>query len=187
MNLKLFSTFFKIGLFTFGGGYAMISHIHEEVVEKNKWLTEEELLEVVAIAESTPGPIAINLATYVGYKQNKLIGSLCSTLGVIIPSLIIIFIISLFFDKFISNQYVQYAFEGIKCCVALLILKAGFNLLKKSKKSIFSLMVTSFTLITMIILEITSSSFSSIYFILIGAMLGMIIYAIFNKEKEVNK
>lgn len=186
MNLKLFWTFFKIGLFTFGGGYAMISHINEEIVNKHKWITEEELLEIVAIAESTPGPIAINMATFVGYKQNKFFGSLFSTLGVILPSLIIIFTISLFLDNFLSNKYVQYAFEGIKCCVAFLILKAGLSLLKKSQKSIFSLTTTGFVIASMIVLELTSTSFSSIDLILIGALLGIIIHPLLSKEKEVN-
>ena len=96
-NLELFGVFFKIGLFTFGGGYAMIPQIKEVVIEKKKWMTEEEILDVIAIAESTPGPIAINSATYIGYKQNKIIGSIFATLGVVLPSFLIIFIISLFF------------------------------------------------------------------------------------------
>ena len=96
MLMSLFVTFFKIGLFTFGGGYAMISQIKEYIVEKNKWISEEELLDIITIAESTPGPIAINMATYVGYKKKKILGSLCATLGVVLPSFIIIYIISLF-------------------------------------------------------------------------------------------
>ena len=109
MLFSLFINFFKIGLFTFGGGYAMIAQIREEVVAKRNWLTEDELIEVIAIAESTPGPLAINLATFVGYKQRGFRGSLAATLGVCIPSVIIIFVISLFFDAFIANKYVAYA------------------------------------------------------------------------------
>ena len=123
MLLSLFLTFLKIGLFTFGGGYAMIAQIKETVVQNKKWMTDQELLEVIAIAESTPGPIAINLATYVGYKKRGVLGSALATLGVVIPSLIIIFIISLFLDEFMTNKYVAYAFTGIKCAVAFLILK----------------------------------------------------------------
>jgi len=116
--LKLFFVFFKLGLFTFGGGYAMIPMLTEIVVDKEEWLTKDEMLEIIAIAESTPGPIAINMATYVGYKKNKFLGSFLATLGVVIPSLIIIFVISLFFSKMIDNKYIQFVFEGIKCCVA---------------------------------------------------------------------
>ena len=110
---KLFAIFFKLGLFTFGGGYAMIPAIKEIIIEKEKWLTEDEMLEIIAIAESTPGPIAINIATYIGYLQGKVLGSIAATLGVVLPSLTIIFIISLFFDKFIANVYISYAFVGI--------------------------------------------------------------------------
>ena len=109
MLFSLFINFFKIGLFTFGGGYAMIAQIREEVVAKRNWLTEDELIEVIAIAESTPGPLAINLATFVGYKQRGFRGSLAATLGVCIPSVIIIFVISLFFDAFIANKYVDHS------------------------------------------------------------------------------
>ena len=121
--LELFYIFFKLGLFTFGGGYAMIPQIKEVVIEKKKWISEEEMLDIIAIAESTPGPIAINSATYIGYKQNKILGSIFATLGVVLPSFLIIFPLSLFFDKFLENQYVAYAFVGIKACVAFLILK----------------------------------------------------------------
>ena len=121
---ELFMTFFKIGLFTFGGGYAMISQIKEAVVEKKKWLSDDELMEIITIAESTPGPIAINLATFVGYKRKGVKGSIAATLGVILPSFIILYIISLFLDSFMENKYVAYAFSGIKCAVAFLILKA---------------------------------------------------------------
>lgn len=130
MLFSLFINFFKIGLFTFGGGYAMIAQIREEVVAKRNWLTEDELIEVIAIAESTPGPLAINLATFVGYKQRGFRGSLAATLGVCIPSVIIIFVISLFFDAFIANKYVAYAFVGIKCAVAFLILTTGISMMK---------------------------------------------------------
>ena len=102
--LKLFFIFFKLGLFTFGGGYAMIPQIKDEIIEKRKWMTEDEILEIIAIAESTPGPMAINMATYIGYNKAKFLGALVSTIGVVLPSLTIIFIISLFFDKFISNM-----------------------------------------------------------------------------------
>ena len=124
-NLELFWIFFKIGLFTFGGGYAMIPQIKEVVIEKKKWMTDEEMLDVIAIAESTPGPIAINSATFIGYKQNKILGSLFASLGVVLPSFIIIFLISLFFNQFLEYEIVKNAFMGIKCAVAFLITKAA--------------------------------------------------------------
>ena len=112
--LNLFWVFFKIGLTTFGGGYAMIPIIKEQIVEKRNWMSDDDILEIIAISESTPGPIAINMATYIGYMQKKVLGSVFATIGVVLPSLIIIYIISLFFDAFIANQYVAYAFVGIK-------------------------------------------------------------------------
>ena len=182
--LKLFLTFFKIGLFTFGGGYAMIATIKEEVVEKNKWLTEEELLEIIAIAESTPGPIAINMATFVGYKQKKIKGSIFSTLGVVLPSFIVILLISLILDQFMANIYVQYAFVGIKCAVAFLILKAGMNMLKKLPKTPLAIIMFLIIFALEIVFEIFSISFSSIYFILIGGIIGIFAYSLINRQKE---
>ena len=172
MLLELFLTFLKIGLFTFGGGYAMIANIREVVVEKKKWLTEDELLQVITIAESTPGPIAINMATYVGYKQKGVLGSACATLGVIVPSLAIIYTISLFLDAFMSNLYVTYAFTGIKCAVAFLILKAGMNMFTKLDKKILPMTVFSIVLVGLLLLELFSMNFSSIVLILIGGIIG---------------
>jgi chromate transporter len=122
--LSLFFTMLKIGLFTFGGGYAMIALLENEFVEKKKYIEKDEFLDMVAIAESTPGPIAINAATYIGYKQLKFFGSLMATIGICIPSFIIIFTISLFFDAFLSFTIVEYAFRGIQVCVIYLIFSA---------------------------------------------------------------
>ena len=186
--LKLFWIFFKLGLFTFGGGYAMIPQIKEVVIEKEKWLTEDEMLELLAIAESTPGPIAINMATYIGYQRKKILGSVFSTLGVVLPSMIIIFIISLFFDKFLANKYVAYAFVGIKACVAFLILKAGLNMLKKLEKKVLSILVFSVVLALMITFELLSINFSSIILILIGGLIGIITNCLIKcKKSEVNQ
>ena len=184
---KLFLTFFKIGLFTFGGGYAMIANIKEEVVEKNKWLDEEELLQIIAIAESTPGPIAINIATVVGYKQKGFFGSVFSTLGVVLPSFIIILLISLVLDAFMANVYVQYAFMGIKCAVAFLILKAGINMFKKIEKRPLPLIVFSLVFILEIVFELLSINFSSIYFILIGGFIGLFVYSLLKMNKKEGK
>lgn len=181
--LELLLVFLKLGLFTFGGGYAMIPQIKEIVIEKKHWLTEDELLEVIAISESTPGPIAINLATYIGFKKRKFFGALFATVGVIIPSFIIILIISLFFDKFIRNKYVSYAFVGIKCAVAILIISAALNMLKKVGKNAFNICLIIIVSITLILLEIFQMNFSSIFLILIGGMLGIILCAC-KKEKS---
>ena len=176
--LDLFWTFFKLGLFTFGGGYAMIGQLKEIVVEKKGWLNDDELLEVCAIAESTPGPIAINLSTYVGYKRKKLLGSLVSTLGVVLPSFIIIFIISLFLDAFMQNIYVKYAFIGINACIAFLIIKAGIEMFINLKKSWWQFLLTLIIIILMVLFNIFEINFSSIYLILIGALIGIIINTI---------
>lgn len=178
VHLDLFLTFFKLGATTFGGGYAMMSQIKETIVEKKEWLTNDELLEIFAISESTPGPVAINMATYIGFQKGKVLGSVFATLGVVLPSFIIIFIISLFLNKFLENKYVTYAFIGIKCAVAFLILKAGLNLLKKMKKSIWQITVFVIVLAAMILLELFYKSFSSIYFILIGGAIGIIVLTI---------
>lgn len=181
--LKIFYVFFKLGLFTFGGGYAMIPHLKEQVVEKNKWLEEDEMLDIIAIAESTPGPIAINMATYVGFKQKGILGSIAATLGVVLPSIIIIFSISLFFTNVLNNQYVGYAFVGIKCAVAFLILKTGLKMLIKMKKNAFNITVFCICLIAMLLIELFSVNFSTIFLILFGGILGLIIFSISNRKK----
>lgn len=184
MLLQLFLTFFKLGLFTFGGGYAMIANIREIVVEKKKWLDEEELLQVITIAESTPGPIAINLATYVGYKKRGVLGSLAATVGVVLPSLCIIFLISLVLDAFMSNRYVAYAFVGIKAAVAFLILKAGVDMLVKMEKKLLPIATFFTVFVAMVCFELFSISFSSIVLILGGGVLGIVAYALLGERKE---
>ena len=184
---ELFITFFKLGLFTFGGGYAMIPQIKEQVIEKKKWLTEEEVLEIIAISESTPGPIAINMATFIGYRQKKVLGSLMATLGVVLPSLIIIFIISLFFDEFLANKYVGYAFIGIKACVAFLITKAGVEMAIKMKKTIFNVVALCITFGMMIAFELLSIDFSALYLIIIGGVISIIINALLSLKKKEDK
>jgi len=183
---KLFWTFFKIGLFTFGGGYAMIAQVKEVVVEKHKWLSEEELLEVIAISESTPGPIAINMATYVGYKKKGVKGSALATLGVVLPSFIIIYIISLFLEAFMKNEYVGYAFVGIKCAVAFLIIRAGIGLLKGMEKKVLPICVFSVVLALMVVAKLLAWSISTILLIVIGGVIGIVAYAIL-KSKEGEK
>ena len=131
---NLFITFFKIGLFTFGGGYAMIGMIEDACVTKKNWISHDEMMEITVIAESTPGPIAINCATYVGYKQAKMLGAIAATLGIVLPSFLIIYFISIGFNQFLEYAWVNNAFQGIKVGVALLILDAGYKMYQKSKK-----------------------------------------------------
>lgn len=177
---------FKIGLFTFGGGYAMIAVIQRELVEKKKWIHQEEYLDVVAIAESTPGPLAINSATFIGYKVCGVLGSIFATLGVVLPSFIIIFIISLFFDKFLELKFVGYAFRGIQACVGFLILSAGLKMFKGIKKSAFNLTLFIITIIALTLLDLFALNFSTVFFVLIGGAVGIVVYLISlikNKEK----
>lgn len=178
MLFNLFWTFFKIGLFTFGGGYAMIATIREEIVERKGWLTEDELMEIITIAESTPGPIAINMATFVGYKKKGVLGSACATTGVVLPSLIIIYIISLFLDAFMTNKYVAYAFVGIQCAVAFLILKAGIGMYKKMKKKWLPLLVFGISFALLFVCKMIAVNVSSIILIIIGGIIGIVAYGI---------
>jgi len=179
----LFQTFFKIGLFTFGGGYAMIANIREVVVEQKQWLDEEELVQVIAVAESTPGPIAINLATYVGFKLRGIPGSLAATSGVVLPSLVIIYLISLFLDAFMTNRIVAYAFTGIKCAVAFLILKAGADMFSKMEKKTFPLCLFFGALTFLLLAELLSAEFSSIVLILLGGLLGMLLHGLSHRKE----
>ena len=186
--LSLFWSMLKIGLFTFGGGYAMIHLLENEFVSRKNWIDGEEFIDLVAIAESTPGPIAINCATYIGYKKQGVAGALSATLGMCLPSFTIIYLISLFFDRFLEISWVASAFKGIQVCVVFLILSAGFKMLKKIKKTPFSIAVMSLTLVSMITLSLFSVGFSSIIYILIFGLLGLAIYAIrYLKEKGGNR
>ncbi len=181
---ELFRAFFQIGLFTFGGGYAMIAQIKETIVQEKRWLTDEDLMEVIAIAESTPGPIAINLATYVGYKRKGFPGSLMATLGVVLPSFVILYTISLFLDAFMANRWVAYAFTGIKCAVAYLILRAGLDLLKKLPRKALPMTMMGISLALLLGFEFFAVSFSSIVFIAAGGLLGILMYGL--RESEGN-
>ncbi len=140
-TLQLFLTFFKIGAFTFGGGYAMIPLISKEVVENKKWITDDDILEIVAIAESTPGPIAINSATFVGYRVCGFWGSLFATLGTVLPSFTIILAISFVLEEFQNVTAVKYAFEGIRAGVLALLVKALWTMYKKCPKGLVSYII----------------------------------------------
>jgi chromate transporter len=163
----------KIGLFTFGGGYAMINLLDNEFVSKRKWIEQEEFMDLVTIAESTPGPIAINCSTYIGYKKMGFFGALAATLGMCIPSFTIIYLISLFFNSFLEIKWVASAFFGIQVGVVFLIFSAGIKMLKRIKKTAFNLAVMGITFAAFVIFSLLSVKFSSIFYILIFGGLGL--------------
>lgn len=184
-SLKLMLIMMKTGAFTFGGGYAMISLLHSEFVERQMFLSHGEFMDVVAIAESTPGPIAINMSTYIGYKRAGFLGAILSTLGMCLPSFIIIYVISLFFNDFLSIPWVSSAFRGIQICVIYLILSAGIKMIRQLKKSAFNIVILIATASLMVIFSIFSVNFSAIFFILISGGLGLLFFLIkFFKEKS---
>lgn len=171
LPLKLFAVFFKIGLFTFGGGYAMIPIIEREAAEKRAWIKNEELLDLIAVSESTPGPIAINSATFIGYRIAGIAGSACATLGVTLPSFIIILLISTLLSRFADYKAVVYAFNGIRAGVLALIVKAMWSMAKKAPKDICSIIIALLAFIFAAFTEI------NILFIIIGcALLGTAAY-----------
>ena len=184
--LSLFLSMVKIGFFTFGGGYAMIGLMEGEFVARRKWLTDEEYLDMVAIAESTPGPIAVNCSTYIGYKQGKFWGACMATFGMCLPSFLVIYLISLFFDSFLQIPWIASAFLGIQVAVVYLILTAGLRMLKKQKKSPFHVILFSLTLGAILTLSLLGCSVSSILYVLIGGGVGVSLYAI-RKVKEGDK
>lgn len=177
-KLQLFLTFLKIGAFTFGGGYAMIPIIQKEVVDKKKWLTEEDILDVVAIAESTPGPIAINAATFVGYKVAGFFGALCSTLGVVLPSFLIILLVSVFYKKFSQAQVVKNAFWGIRIAVLALILNALLALHKQSPKKLFTYVIAFLAFVAVVFFKL------NIILIIVLAAIAGLVYEYAGKEEK---
>ncbi len=172
--LELFGVFFKIGLFTFGGGYAMISLIGHEIGERRRWISPDELTEVFAIAESTPGPIAVNCATYVGYRREGVAGGVWATLGVVMPSFIIIYAISLFFERFMALSVVANAFRGIQVAVAFLILRAGLRLAVKLPRRGFELGVCVAAALLVLAINALGWRFSTIWLILCGGVAGLL-------------
>lgn len=138
---KLFRLFFKIGLFTFGGGYAMLPLLKAEVVAKRRFVTEQELLDLYSIGQCTPGIIAINVATYIGYRQKGVIGAIAATAGMVMPSLLIIVLAASVLQNFMDNKYVAYAFAGIRICVTALIADVIYDLAKKNLKDYLGVIV----------------------------------------------
>lgn len=175
---RLFLIMFKIGLFTFGGGHAMLAFLENEFVSKRGWVGKDEFLDMVVISESTPGPIAINIATYLGYQRAGFLGAVAATVGMCVPSLIVIYVISLFFDAFLSFSLVQHAFRGIQACVVYLVLLMGIKLLKSVKKDIPSIVVLGTVFLCSLIFSLFAVNFSSIFYILICGALGVLLYLI---------
>ena len=179
----LFFTFFKIGLFTFGGGYAMIALLEEEFIQRRRWLDKDEFLDMTAIAESTPGPVAINSATYLGYKLAKVPGAATATVAVCLPSFLIIYAISLFFEQFTQLTVIANAFKGIQVCVIYLIFSAGVRMLKSLDKSPFATGVLAAVMLVMVGLSLAGVSVSSILLILLSGAAGVAAWLI-GRRKE---
>lgn len=186
--LELFATFFEIGLFTFGGGYAMIGIIEDICVEKNKWITHPEMLDLTVIAESTPGPISINCATYVGHKQRGILGSIVATLGLVLPSFLIILIIAIVLKYILRVKMIAFAFRGIKIAVGIIIVQAAIKLFKKMEKTkarviLFATIAAIMTILDAVYIKVPYIP------ILIAVAVGNIIYVAIQdrKNKKIKK
>ena len=180
--MSLFLTFLRIGAFTFGGGYAMIPLIQKEMVEEKKWLSDKEIMDVIAIAESTPGPIAVNAATFVGYKVAGVVGAAMATLGVVLPSFLIIMLISLIYDLFKQLEIVEYAFWGIRVGVLALIIKALVNMFKQCKKDAFAYVIMGLIFMVALVFKV-----NVLILIVAAAVAGIVIQTIkasVDKKKE---
>ena len=175
---QLFGVFAKIGLFTFGGGYAMISLIENACVEQKKWITHDDMMNITVIAESTPGPIAINCATFVGYKQAGICGAVAATLGMVTPSFVIIYLISMFLEHFMEIALVAHAFQGIKAAVGLLILDAGITMLKKMPAKVFPRAMAGGAFAVMLLVDLLAMRFSSIALMVVAAAVSLGLFAL---------
>ncbi len=182
--LTLFLTFAKISLFTFGGGYAMISLIEETCVEQKKWITHEEMMDVTVIAESTPGPIAINFATYAGYRKGGILGAVAATLGMVLPSFVIIYIIALFLDGFLTIKWIVSAFTGIRLAVGILIIDAAVKMIVRMEKKPLPFFILICSFAAMLLINILSFRFSSLSLMLIAGALGLIVFVIQGAPEE---
>ena len=176
--LELFKAFFKIGLFTFGGGYGMISVIEDICVEEKAWITHDEMMNLMVIAESTPGPIAINSATFVGSRQAGVLGALVSTFGIVLPSFGIIHLISLFFDDFLKITVIANAFKGIEVAVGFLIVNAAIRMIRKMVKKPFYIATMVTASVVMFLISVFALGVSSIALIIVAALSSLIYYAI---------
>ena len=165
----------------------MIALLEREFVSERNWVDKDEFLDLIAIAESTPGPMAINSATYVGYKVAGFFGALTGTVAVCIPPFLIKYAISLFFDQFMALEYVGYAFRGVQVCVIYLIASAGIKMLRGMKKSPMNIVLVSATILCMVLFSVFAVNFSSIYYIVIGGCVGLFIYLIMKIRNNAKK
>ena len=177
MHYALFKTFFKIGAFTLGGGYAMIPIIESEVVDKHKWIDREEFVDLIAVAQSCPGVFAANISIFIGYKLRKVRGALCSCLGTILPSFLIILLIAMFFHRFMEVGWVASMFRGIRPAVVALIAVPTFNLAKSAHISWINCWIPVVTA-----LLIWALGVNPIYIIIIAA-LGGYLYGKLKRER----
>lgn len=180
--LAIFVSMLKIGCFAFGGGYAIIALLENEFISKRSWIDHDEFMDVVAIAESTPGPIAINVATYIGYKLKGFVGAVIATVGMCLPSFVIMYLVSLFYERFMSLTLVAAAFKGIQICVVYLIASAALKMLKKMKKTARNILVFSVSCTAMIGCTLLDIHISSVWFVLGGGVLALLLFFI-NKAK----
>jgi len=176
--LDLFLTFAQIGFFTFGGGYAMIAMIEHHCVEHKQWITHDEMMNITVIAESTPGPIAINCATFTGYKKAGFIGALAATLGMIVPSFAVIYLISMFLDRFLEMTIIANAFKGIKIAVGLLILDAAVTMIRKMQKKTMPRAIMVCSCAAMLCINIFAWNFSSIGLMVIAAAISIAMFVL---------
>ncbi len=172
----LFFTFARIGLFTFGGGYAMISLIEDACVERKRWITHDDMMTVTVIAESTPGPIAINCATYVGYRQKGLPGAVAATVGMVLPSFCIIFLISRFLDHFLEIAWIAHAFQGIKIAVGILILDAALKMIARMQKKALPRIIMLCAFAAMLLIDVLALRISSVVLLLAAAVTSLALF-----------
>ena len=182
---ELFRTFAKIGLFTFGGGYAMISLITATCVEEKKWLTQDEMMNLTVVAESTPGPIAINCATFVGYRRGGFWGSVGATLGVVTPSFVIIYLVSLFLENMLEIAWIANAFMGIRVCVGILIVDVAVKMLKNMKKTSFAVTIVTLSCGVMLLISLLGMKVSSIVLMLTAGCVSLAAYCVHKKGGKI--
>lgn len=175
---ELFIVFFKIGVFTFGGGYAMISVIEDACAVKKKWITHDEMMDITVMAESTPGPIAINMATYVGFRQARFAGAAAATIGIVLPSFLIILLLASWLDRALNYEIVQNIFRGIRVAVPVLILDAGFKMIRKMNKKPLSCLIAVAGMAVMFLCLVFSINFSSLSLMLIAGAVSLAAYAL---------
>ncbi len=185
--MELFLAFSRIGALTFGGGYAMLSLLDYECVVKRNWLTEDELMEITVIAESTPGPIAINCATYTGYKLAGMGGAVSATVGMVFPSFVLLFAISVFFEQMLVVEIIEKAFRGIRIGVSILIIQAAVRMIrkmvKKSPDKKLQICIAIFFFLAVFLMNIAGVHISTIYLILCGGLCGLVLFRSSENEK----